>query len=391
MKTAADGKRKTNEAHLVGIACGLVALVTSALVAGSILAANKGNVSTLVRMAGNDALLEVAQRVEPNFVAAPQQVHYDGVYYYAIAIDPFATGEAHELIDLPAHRYGHPAYGWAAGIASLGQARWVPEALLALSIAGMVIGSYFTARLVDHFGVGSPWAGLLVALNPGLLFAVAADLSEALSAAVLALALWFWLRGRRPIAVPFLILLCFLKFQLVLVPVGLGLWELVRAIRGRPIRIPWGSLGLLATGPFFYVLWTVFVYRQLGEWPFALGPDLLSVPPLGFLSTIGLLGHTNQVFSGDAQLVAAQLPILVGTFVLFVLGVVRSLRLRNAVDCIFLFQGLMFLALNDWNLYYPKELIRVMAIPAILLVMVMTSDRNARRLADAPEILPSSA
>lgn len=372
------------EAHLAGIACAVLALFAGGMVAGSILSANRGNVSTLVRMARSDALLTRAQEIEEDFHTASLPAHYDGVYYYAIALDPFATGEEHGLIDLAAHRYGHPAYGWLARVASLGNDKWIPEALLGLSLLGMAVGAYVVSRLASALQLGSPWAGLLVALNPGLLFAVAADTSEALSTAFLALALWFWLRNRRILATPFLVALCFFKFQLVLVPVGLGLWELIRSLRTRPWVIPWKTLTLLSIGPVLFALWQIYVFDRLGEWPTSLGPELLSIPPMGFLSTIGLLGHIDQVFSGDAQLIAAQLPILVGIFILFVVAFVRALRFRNAIDCIFMFQALMFLSLNEWNLYFPKELIRVAAIPMILMVIVLSREDTVQKLAHLP-------
>ncbi|MBW3593946.1 MAG: hypothetical protein KY391_00085 [Actinobacteria bacterium] len=372
------------DTRLIAVGCGLVALFAATMVVGSILVANGGNVTVLVRMAAEDPLSEVARNIEPDFALVPPVAHYDGVYYYAIALDPFATEDAHELIDLAAHRYGHPAYGWFAAVASFGQDEWIPEVLLLLSVAGLVLGAYMASRVASRFELGSAWAGLLVALNPGLLFAVAADLSEALSTAILAVALWFWLTNKRWIALPFLVLLCFFKFQLVLVPVGLGVWELLRGLRAAPRAIRWKPLSYLAVGPVLFALWQVYVHARLGEWPTSLGPELLSVPPLGFLETIGLLGHTNQIYNGDAQLVAAMLPVLVAIFVLFVIALVRALRFRNAIDCIFVFQALMFLALNHWNLLFPKELIRVMAIPAILLVFVLAPDEKARRFGQYP-------
>ena len=372
--------------RLKAVGCAVAAAFAAVLVVGSILVANESQVSVLVRMAGTDPLATLARQIEPDFALVPPSVHYDGVYYYAIALDPFATEDAHELIDLAAHRYGHPAYGWFAALASLGQERWIPEVLLMLSLVGLTVGAYMTSRIASRFEMGSPWAGLLVALNPGLLFAVGADLSEALSTGVLALALWFWFTSKRTIAYPLLVLLCFFKFQLVLVPVGLGLWELARGIRATPWRVPWRSLFGLAAGPILFGLWQIYVHSRLGEWPTSLGPELLSVPPLGFFSTMGLLGHVSQLYSGDAQVVAAMLPILVAVFVLFVIGLVRALRLRNAIDCIFVFQALMFLALNDWNVYFPKELIRVMAIPAILLVFVLMPDDKARRFGRFPAV-----
>ena len=42
---------------------------------------------------------------------------YDGAYFYAIARDPIATGQAHRLLNEAPYYWGHPAYGWLAWLA----------------------------------------------------------------------------------------------------------------------------------------------------------------------------------------------------------------------------------------------------------------------------------
>ncbi|MGH2757231.1 MAG: hypothetical protein ACRDI3_05530, partial [Actinomycetota bacterium] len=88
--------------------------------------------SGLVRMSAEEPMAGLAVRNDPDFKFVHPQAHYDGVYFYAVAVDPFARGEAHELIDKSAYRYGHAGYGWLAWIVSLGSAGAVPLALMLL-------------------------------------------------------------------------------------------------------------------------------------------------------------------------------------------------------------------------------------------------------------------
>ena len=77
----------------------------------------------------------------------------------------------------------------------------------------------------------SPWGGLVVALNPGLVFAVYSDTSETLGAALLLLAFAAYADGRRGWAAVLLAALCFDKEPLVLVPLAIAAWELWRTRR----------------------------------------------------------------------------------------------------------------------------------------------------------------
>lgn len=263
----------------VALACAWIGFLVSAFSATLILTSDGADATTLVRMAPQEPMAAIAQAVEGDFRFVPRG-HYDGVYYYAIAIDPLATGEAHKVIDLASHRYGHPGYGWLAWVASAGQAQWVPEALLALSLLGMAVASYFASLLSTQLG-GSAWGGLLVALNPGLIFAVTTDTSEAVTAALLAVALYLWFRDRRGLAAGLIAFVCFFKFQMVLVPVGLGLWELVVFARERRSRELLRNAALLAIGPVLFLAWLGFLESRFGDTPLAGGPEFLSLPFAG--------------------------------------------------------------------------------------------------------------
>lgn len=353
----------------VPLVCAVIGLLMSALAAGMFLTSEGANVTSLVRMAPNDPIAPIAQEIEEGDFRFVPAGHYDGVYYYAIAIDPFATGEAHQVIDLASHRYGHPGYGWLAWVGSLGRADWVPQVLLLLSLAGMAVASYFASLISSQLGA-NPWGGLVVALNPGLIFSVTTDTSEAVTAGLLAIALYLWFKNRRVPAAALIAFLCFFKFQMLLVPVGLGLWELNELRLGRRERDLKKALTLLAIGPVAFLIWLRYVYAQFGDTPLSGGPDFLSLPFVGWLDTLRDLSRVAAMNFQDVQIASAELPILVTLLVLFTAGVIRSARLRHPMDAVFFFQGVFVLLLNWWNLLYPKDLLRAVAIPIPMLACV---------------------
>src|SRR5207244_4429878 len=112
----------------------------------------------------------------------------------------------------------------------------------------------------------TPWGGLAVALNPGLVYAVAADTSEPLGAALLLGGLLAYARGRLRWAVVLFAGLCLVKEPLVLVPLAIGAWELWR--RRRPPVV------VAAIVP--AAVWWLYVRIQLGSFPFGHGKARLA-------------------------------------------------------------------------------------------------------------------
>lgn len=356
--------------------CALVAVALSGIAVAALLAGPDANVTSLLRMAPEDPIVAIASELEDDLRFVPAG-HYDGVYYYAIAIDPLATGEAHEVIDLASHRYGHPGYGWLGWLASFGNPGLVPQALLVLSLVGMGVAAFLTSLISRDLGLG-PWGGAVVALNPGLIFAVTTDTSEAVTMAVLAAALLLWFRQRQVEGAILLAFLCFLKFQMVLVPVGLGLWELLRYLRGDRTDAPLlKTLAMLAIGPVLFLAWLRYLLSRFGDLPTSGAPEFLSLPFVGWFETMSDVGDVAAMSFQDVQIASAQLPTLVVLLALFVLGIALSARLRHPLEAVFLLQGLFVLLLNWWNLLYPKDMIRVLAIPLVLLAAVLAMRRGA--------------
>src|SRR6478609_1468757 len=238
----------------VALLCAVIAIGAAAL---TIVAAQDGvpKPSALIKLATSDALAPDARLTDPSFVLVKPEAHYDGVYYYAIARDPLLSGDEHTKIDQAAYRYGHPMVGWMARVVSLGNDRWIPAALLLLSLAGMGVAGWAGSRLSVAFG-RTPWGGLLVAASPGLLYAASVSTTECVAAALLALTLLAWLRNRILLAAILLVALCLTKEQYVTVPLGLAVWEYVRVRRGAARRDDvFDRVAALAVGPAVLSFW----------------------------------------------------------------------------------------------------------------------------------------
>jgi hypothetical protein len=360
--------------HLVPLACALAAFASAG--AGVVVSLHwqGGNTSSLVRMHETLRISKLATRSDPSFTLRGNSGFYDGAFFYAIARDPLATGEAHRLLREAPYYWGHPAYGWLAWIASAGgRPRLVPDALLGIGLLAMLVAGAAASLLARSVG-WSPWGGLAVALNPGLVFAVNTDTSEPLGAALLLLGLTAYIRGRRGWALGLLAALCFVKEPLVLVPLAIGAWELWRTRRP--------PLVALAVVP--AALWWVYLRIQLGAFPVGQGRERLTAPFLGWLH--GLSGAARQSWDpgvDTAQLGQAAVALIIVVGLAIVVAAVVAFRLRNVVAPAFLAIAALYACITPNGVQYPKDLIRELALVLILLPFVLAARGN-------PEESPSA-
>jgi hypothetical protein len=355
--------------------CGIAAVLVALLAVGAYLVANDGRLSVLVHMSPGEPMARVA-RSDADFVFVDPAAHYDGVYFYAIALDPLAVGQPHTLIDQAAGRYGHPAYAWAAAIVSLGQQRLLPWALLAVGLVSLFVAGLATSDLAVLLG-WTPWLGLAVALNPGLIYAVSADTSETFGAALLMVTLLAWLSGRRRIAAILLVPLCFAKEPLLAVPAGLAIWEVVEWLRH---RMPAGELRrrllLLVPGPLLYLGWLIWVRAQFGLFPFQEGTDRIGLPLASWADTLSRAATLALGNFGQMQVGQAGVALLAVVFAGVVIGILAGLRFRTPIDPIFLLTGLLTLTLGWVTLLYPKDMIRIMSFAFLLWPFVLLGRRQ---------------
>jgi hypothetical protein len=307
------------------LGCGLLAVVLAILGMITTLRGADWSLTALPRVDSQTRLGAIARTFDPGF----HTIHpgaYDGQFYWGIAVDPLAIGHVHQAFDKASYRYGHPLYGWLGWLFSAGRPRAVPAALAAVGLVSMFAAAAAAAAL----GVGrgrAGWEGLFVALNLGLISSIAQDLAEPLAAALLLGALLAYVRERRVAAWLCFALLPLSKEPLLLVLVGVVVWELVQ----RHLRVA----AMFAAAAIPATLWWVYARVHLGAW-FTSGSSALGEPLVGWSRT--LFGADGR--QGETRGVAV--AILVSLIVLFLLGVVRALRKRGPVE--FAFLGLAAIA-----------------------------------------------
>ena len=314
--------------------------------------------TSLVRMHDNLPLAKLALHDDPTFRLRGNSGFYDGAYFYAIARDPIATGAAHDLLTEAPYYWGHPAYGWLAWLASAGgEPRAVPDALLLVGLLSILVAGAAAGVLARSIG-WSPWGGLVVALNPGFVYAVNADTSEPLGAALLLSGLAAYARGRRGLALVLLAALCFVKEPLVLVPIAIAAWELWR----------WRRSPLLAAAVVPAALWWLYLRIHLGAFPFGQGSSRLTAPLSGWKRA--LLDAAAQSWNpgiDTAQLGQAAVALIIVVGLAIVVGAIYGLRLHNVVHPAFLAIAVLYACITPDGVQYPKDIFRELALVLTLL------------------------
>jgi hypothetical protein len=273
------------------------------------------SLTALPRVDSKTKLGADARAVDPGF----KTVHpgaYDGQFYWGVAVDPLATGQAHASFDKASYRYGHPLYGWLGWLFTAGWARAAPAALAAIGLVSMFVAAAIAATLGLRRG-RSGWEGLFVALNFGLISAAAHDLAEPLAAALLLGALASLVGCRPLLAWICLALLPLAKESLLVVSVAVVAWELGQ----HRVRCS----GRYATTAVPALLWWTYTRVHLGAW-FTTGDSALGLPLVGWWHTLFGINVRQE----HARSVAV--GILVSMIIVIALAAVRAIRRRGPVD-----------------------------------------------------------
>jgi hypothetical protein len=193
---------------------------------------------------------------------------YDGQFAYYIASDP--AGGCPQC-DAPPYRYQRILYPMLAWALALGQQGVIPWMLIAINVAALVGGTYFTERLLAACGV-SRWYALAYGLYGGLIAGLRLDLTEPLAYGLVQAGLWTWERrsggaeeqGRKP-----RFAICDLRFALLLTLAALTKETALIVVAGLLLYLAlerrWGEavkIGLIVGVPF--AVWQGVLWAWLG-------------------------------------------------------------------------------------------------------------------------------
>jgi hypothetical protein len=287
----------------------LLALAFAAVVLVATLRPAGWDVTSLPRVAANTHLGAVAKGIDPGFHVVGRS-DYDGQFYWAVAVDPLATGRAHQAVDKPTYRYGHPLLGWLAWLLSGGQAGAAAAALLAACLLSLVAAAFLAGEL------GGMGAAAFTFCSPGLLYAAVHGLAEPLLVALVLGAF----AARRPYALTCCALAPLAKEQLVVLPIVFALWE-VR----RPRRAAAWLASLLPA-----IAWWIYARIQLGAW-FTTGDTALGAPFAGWRRS--LVDAGVYAASGVDEM---RLLVLVGLLGLLAVAFVFALRSHRQIDAVYI-------------------------------------------------------
>jgi hypothetical protein len=362
----------------VALTCAGVAVLVALVPVGYALSIRDWDPSGLVRMSAEEPLAQLAAREHPGFKFVHPHAHYDGVYFYAVAVDPIARGEAHQLIDKSAYRYGHAGYGWLGWIFSAGNPAAVPLALMLLAVAGIGVAAGALSLLLAHFG-GSPWWGLAAAFNPGLIYSATALTSEPVGAAFLVVGLLLWVKDKLIPGAFVLAALCLVKEPFVVVPAGLIMWEGVKVLKGKMAPDLVERIALLAIGPVAFGVWYLYLWRSFGEWPFEATEGFFFWPFTGWGRSIR---DGSEMATADflTSQIGAAAPALIAAFGgALILGLLLAAMTKTPIDPVYILLTLVIATLGPLGMLYPKDMIREVTMPLLLLPVVIAGAHAARR------------
>jgi hypothetical protein len=231
---------------------------------------------------------------------------YDGQFAYYIARDPVG-GWRH--CDVPAYRYQRVLYPLLASVLALGRPEMVGWTLIALNLAALAGGTYFTEQLLAARGM-SRWYALAYGLYGGLVAGLRLDLSEPLAYGLVQAGLWAWEKqrrrgagGQRSSAAGVLLALAALTKETTLVAVaGLSLHLALDRRWREAIR-----LGLAAGLPF--AAWQCVLWAWLGRPGIRAGGAMAT--PFEWLPFAGLLRAAPVRTSVFWLLLAIEGPLFV--------------------------------------------------------------------------------
>jgi hypothetical protein len=231
-------------------------------------------------------------------------VEGDGQAFAALAQDPSlsrpgvfsGTAAGVTPSQEAAYRAGRPLFGWLGWAFSLGQPGAVPLALLVLTalgavglVAGVAVAAAAEGRRLD--------LAFVAVMLPGSVALFSSTGPEALGTGLALGGAVLWSRDRRWLAIAAMTAAGLARETLVLVPIAIGIAELVRR-RPRPLLLV-PAVALAA--------WDLVVRARYGHFPFSAGKGRLSAP----WTSVAAVPHWGAV---DVLVAAIGVGLVIGGF-----------------------------------------------------------------------------
>ncbi len=255
-----------------------------------ILIAGQGNASALI-VAGSSYVNENKLGMQLPVI---QGSGYDGQFYFRLALDPFATSRSYAGItfDTPyrAQRILYPLLSW---LASFGDARLVPYAMILVNLLAWTAIAFFAALIAKESG-RHPAFGLAVAAFPGYFFSVGRDLTEPTAAALLIGAIFCMLKNRYWLASLLLSLSVLAKETSMVLALSLFVYWLVKLIANIRTTRKDGNIPVYSwLAPLFaFTVWQLVI--RLTEQHVVLSSDISSNLSLPFVAMFRSIWDRTQ-------------------------------------------------------------------------------------------------
>lgn len=295
---------------------------------------------------------------------------YDGQFTYFIAVEPDPDQVAQRL-DVPAYRYQRILLPLSARLLALGQAMWIPWAVIGVTLAAHWVGTWAVAGLMADRGA-SPWLALGYGLWVGTIAPAGIGLSEPLAYGLVAAGLLALIDHRRSLlGVALLGLAGFAKETSLIFLAAV----LAAELSGRRGRRQLAAIGLAIAGHLLWQLWLLGRFGAIG-----IGSGGAMATGFEWIPFLGLLRI------GAVSLPALALYLLVfGPSVVIpsVWGVWNGLRdwlrRRRGVEVYALLgNGLAVMALPYSTFREPLGIVRL-ADGLVLAVLLYAATRRQRR------------